>query len=139
MKKLIIVLVFMAVISPVFAQNNQNNSKNNPNVYYINVPVEKIWLAGKGYIIQYRKSTTQLGTVGVPYDWFTSPDSSAELVRLPKGTNWPNMSVFYIDGKFSHVRLYMHWQKSHQTMGVTPLGADVSRHFVEKDAFKFEY
>jgi len=139
MKKLIIVLVFSAVISPVFAQNNNDSKKENPNVYYINVPVEKVWLAGTGYIIQYRKTTTQLGTVGIPYDWFTSPDSAAELVRLPKGPNWPNMSVFYIDGKFSHVRLYLHWLKSHQTMGVTPQGADVSRHFVEKDAFKFDY
>jgi len=141
MKKIIIVLVFMAVISPVFAQNNSDNSKQGgqPSVYYINVPVEKIWLAGTGYIIQYRKSTSQMGTLGIPYNWFTDPGSTAELVRLPRGPNWPNMTIFYKDGKFSHIRLYMHWQKSHQTMGVTPMGSDVSRHFVEKDAFKFDF
>jgi len=140
MKKLIIVLVFLAVISPVFAQNNSDDSKKGKsNVYYLTVTIEKIWLAGTGYVVQYRKSSTQIGTIGIPYNWFTSPDSAAEMVLLPKGPNWPYMSVFYIDGKFSHIRLYPHWQKSHQTWGVTPLGADVSRHFQEKDAFKFDY
>jgi hypothetical protein len=140
MKKLIIVLVFLSVISPVFAQNNSNNSnKEQPNVYYANVPVEKIYLAGTGYIVQYRRATSQIGTIGIPYNWFTDSGSVAELVKLPKGPNWPNMSVFYKDGNFSHIRLYVHWQASHQTWGVTPMGADVSKWFVEKDAFKFDF
>jgi len=141
MKKLIIVLIFLSVISPLFAQNNPDNSKQDgqSNVYYINVPIEKIYLAGTGYVIQYRKSTSTIGTVGIPYTWFTEAGSTAELVKLPKGPNWPNMSVFYRDGKFSHIRLYTHWQKSHQTWGVTPMGADVSRHFMERDSFKFDF
>jgi hypothetical protein len=140
MKKLIVVLVFLAVISPVFAQNNPDSTKKeNPNVYYISVTVEKIWLAGTGYVVQYRKSTSDMGTVGIPYNWFTSPDSKAELVNIPKGPNWPYMTIFYRDGKFSHIRLYPHWQKSHQTWGVTPQGADVSRHFQEYDSFKFDF
>jgi hypothetical protein len=140
MKKLIIVLVFLSLISPVFAQNNSNNSnKGQSNVYYANVPVEKIYLAGTGYIVQYRRATNQIGTIGIPYNWFTDAGSVAELVKLPKGPNWPNMTVFYKDGNFSHIRLYVHWQKSHQTWGITPLGSDVSKWFVEKDAFKFDF
>ena len=140
MKKLIVALIFLSVISPVFAQNNPDSSKKGQaNIYYITATIERIWLAGTGYVVQYRKSTSDLGTVGIPYNWFTAPDSSAELVKLPKGANWPYITVFYIDGKFSHVRLYPHWQKSHQTWGVTPLGADVSKHFQDRDSFKFDY
>jgi hypothetical protein len=140
MKKLIIVLVFLSVISPVFAQNNSNNAKKEmPNVYYANVPVEKIYFAGTGYIVQYRRATNQIGTIGIPYTWFTDAGSIAELVKLPKGVNWPNMTVFFKDGNFSHIRLYVHGEKSHQTWGLTPQGSDVSRWFVERDSFKFEF
>ncbi|MDR0302213.1 MAG: hypothetical protein LBI04_07885 [Treponema sp.] len=140
MKKLIIVLFFLALVSPVFAQNNSNDEEGNPNVYYANVPVEKIYLAGTGYVVQYRMSTSQIGTIGIPYSWFTDAASTAELVRLPKGPNWPNMSIFYKDGNFSHIRLYVHGHKSHQTWGVTPQGADVSRYFPEdKDSFNFKF
>jgi len=138
MKKLIVLFVFLSVISPVFAQNNSDDSKKT-SVYYTSATIEKIWLAGTGYVVQYRKSTSQIGTVGIPYDWFTSPDSAAELVKLPKGANWPYITIFYIDGKFSHIRLYAHWQKSHQTWGVTPLGSDASKFFQERDSFKFDY
>jgi hypothetical protein len=141
MKKLVIVLVFLSVISPVFAQNNSNNSnKGMPNLYYANVPVEKIYLAGTGYIVQYRRATNQIGTIGIPYTWFTDAGSIAEIIKLPKGKNWPYMAVFYKDGNFSHLRLYVHAQKSHLTWGMTPQGADVSKHFVtERDSFNFQF
>jgi len=140
MKKLIIVLVFLSVISPVFAQDNSNDSnKEHPDLYYTNVTVEKIYFAGMGYVVQYRRSTNQIGTIGIPYTWFTDAGSRAEMVKLPRGSNWPNMTVFFKDGKFSHVRLYVHREKSHQTWGLTPQGSDVSKHFSDQDSFNFQY
>jgi len=141
MKKLIIALLFLSIIPPVFAQtqNKSDNLREQPDLYYVNVPVERIYFAGMGYVVQYRKSTTQIGTLGIPYTWFTDPASKAELVKLPKGPNWPNMTIFYRDGNFSHIRLYVHREKSHQTWGLTPQGSDVSRHFQDQSSFKFDY
>jgi hypothetical protein len=96
-------------------------------------------MAGKGYIVQYRQNSSLIGSVGIPYDWFTYPAAKAELVYLPKGKNWPYMSVFYKDGEFSHLRLYAHRHKSHQTWDVTPTGVDVSSFFPESDTLVIQY
>jgi hypothetical protein len=149
MKKLIFIFIFAVLISPIFAQQQQQTPEerrqaeeaslhDHRNIYYISTPVEKVYFAGTGYLIHYRKANGT-GYVGIPYDWFTWPASQAELILLPKGTNWPYMSVFYKDGEFSHVRLYVHRQRSHITWGVTPFGADVSKWFSTDGTFNFQY
>jgi hypothetical protein len=137
MKNIIIVLIFMAVISPVFAQNYSSGSSGE--MYYLNIPIEKIYMSGEGYIIQYRKGISEIRTIGVPHAWFTEAGGKAELLKLPAGTNWPSMSVFYRDGDFSYVRLYVHRLKSHTTWSLVPQGADVSRYFRESESFKIEF
>lgn len=141
MKKLVLVSILMAVIVPLFAQGADSDARyNTSNMYYVNVPVEKIFMSGPGYVIQYRRATNQIGTIGIPYNWFTDAGARAELINLPRGRNWPSLTVFYRDGEFSHVRLYVHRTKSHITWGVVPQGADVSRHFPEDpESFEFKF
>jgi len=137
MKRVIFALVVLAAVSPIFAQNNSNESSN---MYYINVRVERIYPSSEGYIVQYQKSNTQLGIVGIPLEWFNDAAGRAELLQLPAGANWPTMSIFYVEGEFSHVRLYVHRVKSHRTWGAIPQGADLSRYFSEdRDTFNFQY
>jgi hypothetical protein len=136
MKKFIVVLIFLAVVSPAFAQ--RISEENSSNVYYINVPVEKVYPSGQGYIIQYRRAVNQIGTVGIPNEWFTDAAGRAELITLPPGKNWPTMSVFYREGQFSHIRLYVHRWKAHPTWGNVPQAADLSRYFVDPDNVKIE-
>jgi hypothetical protein len=137
MKKLIIVLFFMVLITPVFAQNNSGNIATD--MYYFNVPVERIYPSGDGYIVQYRKGINQIGIIGIPNEWFTEAGGRAELMKLPSGNNWPTMSVFYKAGQFSHVRLYVHQKKGHSTWGSLPQGTDVSRYFKDADSFRIEF
>jgi len=137
MKKLILVLIFAAVISPVFAQTISEHNKSK--MYYLNVPVEKIYLSLPGYIVQYRKNDSNIKTIGIPYNWFTDAAGKAEMLLLPPGKNWPTLSVFFLDGEFSHLRLYVHKSKGHQTWGIVPQGADVSKNFQDADNIKFEF
>ncbi|MCL2759440.1 MAG: hypothetical protein FWD22_04445 [Treponema sp.] len=133
MKKLIFVLVFLAFISPVFAEDSEAT------IYYINVPVEKIIPSKEGYIVQYRSSSSVIATVGIPNEWFYDAASVAEKVRLGVASDWPTMSIFYLDGKFSHLKLYVHPVKSHQTWGSVPQGTDLSRFFTDKESFKIRF
>jgi hypothetical protein len=135
MKKIVIVLIFLAVISPVFAQNKPDKDV----LYYINVPVERVFPSKDGYVVQYRSSSAIVATVGIPNDWFTDAAGCAELVRLSLASDWPTMSVFYKNGEFSHLRLYVHPAKSHTTWGNIPQGMDVSRFFMDKESFKLTY
>jgi len=133
MKKIIFAIIFLAVISPVFM-----HSEDSPSTFYINVSVEKIYPSNQGYIIQYR-GQNKIHTIGVPNSWFSGPDGKADIVRLPSGTNWPSMSIFYNDGEFSHVRIYVHRHKSHQTWGNIPQGTDVGRFFSDDDSFEIQF
>lgn len=134
MKKLIIVLLLLAVISPVFAQDKKSDKKDD--VYYVNVQVEKIVPTNTGYVIMYRGNSNALSIIGIPNEWFTDAASCAEMVRLADGGDWPSMSIFYINGEFSHVRLYIHRVRGHHTWGNVPHGTDVSKYFVDKNDFK---
>ncbi|MCL2266194.1 MAG: hypothetical protein FWC17_01195 [Treponema sp.] len=149
MKKLIFVLFIFALVTPVFAQSNSAQSQD---MYYINVPVERIYITTQGYVIQYRSGSSILGTIGIPIEWFGNANfqhgstsygsggsNKADVVRLPAASDWPTMSVFYVDGVFSHVRLYVHSLKSHPTWGSLPQGSDVSRFFGDKENFDIKY
>jgi hypothetical protein len=137
MKRVIFVLLVLTAVSPVFAQNNAGE---NPNMYYINVRVERVYPSSEGYIVQYQKANSQIATLGIPLEWFIDAGGRAELLLLPAGTNWPTMSIFYVNGEFSHVRLYVHRVKSHKTWGIIPQGADLSRYFTEnQDTLDFQY
>jgi hypothetical protein len=140
MKKLVIILIFLAALCigmPAFAQTI--SEKNQSEYYYVNVPIEKVYPSSKGYIIQYRKGINELATVAIPNEWFTFAGGKAELIKLPKGKNWPTLTVFYKEGEFSHLRLYIHWSKAHETWGNIPLGTDLSAHFTDADTLKIEY
>jgi len=136
MKKLIVVLFILAVISPVFAQQNDEKKES---FYYINVPVEKIFPSSEGYIVMYRSGTTMISTIGIPNEWLYDSAGNAQIVKLVLASDWPTMTVFYSEGKFSHVRLYTHPVKSHDTWGNIPQGTDVSRFFSDKDSFKLQF
>jgi len=137
MKRLIIVLIFLAVISPVFAQNQ--TIQRSDNFYYINVSIERIYPSGQGYVVQYTSTSNTLALIGIPSRWFSNAAGKAEMVNLAVASDWPTMTVFYEDGKFSHVRLYVHPAKSHLTWGNIPQGIDVSRYFADEESFKLEF
>jgi hypothetical protein len=136
MKKLIIVLFLIALITPAFAQNRASEL---PRLYYINVPIERIIPSSEGYIIQYRNSSSVVSTIGIPIEWFNDAGGKADIVRLTLASDWPSMSVFYSDGEFSHVRLYVHRAASHLTWGNIPMGTDVARFFGDRQSFNIQH
>ena len=130
MKKLIIAVVFIAVATaglPLFAQQIPNEQESE--YYYVNVTLEKIYPYRKGYVVQYRKGINQVGRSYLPTEWFTSAAARGEIINLPRGKEWPSMTVYYKDGEFSHVRLYVHPHRGHQTWGYIPQNVNIDDRF----------
>jgi len=134
MKKFIIILFILSVVSPVFAQSSQTDD-----IYYVNVSIERIYPSARGYVIQYLKHGGGFGTIGVPNEWFTLAVNKAEIMNLQPGKDWPTMSIFYRNGEFSYIRLHVHRLKSHSTWGNLPQGIDVNRFFANGDTLNIEY
>jgi hypothetical protein len=140
MKKLVFTAVFAVILAvglPVFGQNQKD--ERDSEYYYVNVSLEKIFPYRKGYVVQYRKGLFQYGRAYLPSSWFTDPGAKGEVITLPPGKSWPTMSVYYKDGEFSHVRLYVHHVPTHASWGSIPQSVDIDTNFDYIDQVKIEY
>jgi hypothetical protein len=141
MKKLVffvVFIVFLAAGSPVFAQQD-DKKKHDSEYYYKNVGLERIYPYQNGYAVQYRRGINRLEMLYLPIEWFTSSAGKGEIITLPKGKAWPSLTVYYKNGEFSHVRLYVHHLASHHTWGTIPQNVNLDDRFenVEEVRLKF--
>lgn len=120
---------------PVAAQQAESNMEsrwgagNISELYYINVPIEKVYPYRLGYVVLFRKGNNELGRAYIPYEWFRVNVKKAELVQLGDGPTWPSMSVFYKEGAFYAVRLYVAKRASHLTWGNIPSNVNLDDRF----------
>ena len=139
-KKLIIAVVIavsLAAVTPLFAQKKTDGKESE--FYYVNITLEKIYPYRAGYIVQYRRGISQYGRVYLPSEWFDSAASKGEVILLPPGNSWPSMSVYYKNGEFSHVRLYIHRWVSHPSWGNVPQGVNLDQEFQDITDIKIKY
>jgi hypothetical protein len=137
MKRLVIVLLLFVILTPLSVMGI--SEENSSDFYYVKVHLERIYPSENGYVVLYRKGVASIGTIGIPTEWFSGIAGKAEIVNLPRGADWPYMTLFYKNGEFSHVRLYVHTYKGHRTWGNVPQFADVSKYFSGQDSLKLEF
>jgi hypothetical protein len=138
-RKLVIAVVFTAIMAagmPVFADIPEGKKSE---YYYINLTLEKIWPYRAGYIVQYRKGFNRVGRLYLPSEWFTNAASKGEIILLPPGGNWPSLTVYYKNGEFSHVRLYVHRWNSHWTWGSVPQDVNIDDRFDNIETLNIEF
>ena len=136
MKKGIFALLLGLLICAVpslYAQRSRESE-----FYYISVPIEKIYMYRTGYIVLYQKGFN-LARVYIPTEWFTNAGGKADLIYLGSGPVWPHLSIFYRDGEFSHVRLYVRRSWDHETWGVVPFHVDLDAYFANIEEVILEF
>ena len=140
MKKLSFALVFFfvfAALTPLFAQ--KISKEHESEYYYVNRAIEKIYPYRAGYIIVYRKGVNQMARVYIPGEWFSEAAGKGELVTLPPGKNWPSQSVYYKEGEFSHLKLFIHRWKGHSTWGNVPSNVNIDDRFEGIENIELEF
>jgi len=139
MKKLAIILLLVVIFGasvPVFAQISKDKESE---YFYVNVPLEKIYPYRAGYVLVYRKGVNKMVQTYVPGNWFYDAGGKAELITLPPGRNWPSLSVYYKEGEFSHIRLYIHRSKAHATWGNIPQNVNIDDRFEGIESIELEF
>jgi hypothetical protein len=91
-----------------------------PKVYVKSVPILKIMSHPEGYKVLYLKSDMKVTELYLPYRWFTQAGGKAEIV-FGNDPSYPYFSVFYVDGKFDHIRLYVIENIQDPTWGILRL------------------
>jgi len=109
MKRIAILFVLIAVIASTLAADTSP-------YYPMRVDVVKVFSHSDGYRVVYRKGGADAGTVYLPARWFVA-GGKADIVR-GDDTSFPYMTVFYKDGKFDHLRLYVLSNHSDQSWGI---------------------
>lgn len=132
MKKLFFVIVISTVFAvlPLLAQEAQA-SNGNGSLYYVKVPILKIYPHSMGYVVTYQVGTygTEVNTVYLPDEWFTPKESKGIVINMRSAMGAPNMTVYYRDGAFDHVKLYIRENRGDRSWGYMPLQTNLDDKF----------
>ena len=98
MKRAAIIVVLIAIVACALAADTSA-------FYPVRVDVVKVYSHADGFLVVYRKGTSDVADVYCPPAGSSPgarPSSSAARTRA-----FPYMTVFYKNGKFDHLRLYV--------------------------------
>ena len=135
-KALLAVLLGLLIYAApsLFAQNTYTESE----YYYVSVPIEKIYHYRSGYIVLYQHGI-HLARTYIPMEWFTNPTGKADMIALGSGSSWPTLAIYYKNGEFSHIRLYVRRDRSHETWGIVPLNVDIEHYFANIEEIRLTF
>ena len=119
----IIVLAVLAC-SAAFAQQDAGKD-----VYVKSVRIARVYPHGLGYRILYFKSTLEYAEMYVPTVWFSFGGGGKANVIWGESPEFPYMAIYWADGKFDRILLYLHSNMHDVTWGTLPPGMDLSSQF----------
>jgi hypothetical protein len=136
--------VLAVVVFPVIGQEASGSSskkkfKNESEYYYISVPVERVYNTNKGYVVSYRRGAFGMSEAYLPTEWFEGTAGKGEVIRQTSASFWPRLMVYYKDGEFSHVRLYVHRDFHHSTWGMLSNRESLDEKFEGVEEVKLEF
>jgi hypothetical protein len=121
----------------LFAQYSAERKESE--FYYFNYTIEKIYSHRLGFIVLYRKASNKLVRTYMPLDWFNTIGGKGEIVYLSSGPEWPSMIVYYKDGVFSHVRLRIRKDRTHESWSVVPFNSNADALFENIEELEIEF
>jgi hypothetical protein len=123
---------------PISAQQNIPKESQSE-LYCINLPIEKIFPSRKGYVVIYRRGVNKVGTLYIPHDWFRVNNLKGQLNILGDGPTQPSMSIFYKEGAFHSVKLYLAKRSTHPSWGSLPSNVYVDDRFEGVEELKVQF
>lgn len=98
-------------------------------VYYKVVPLIKVWTGALGYMVQFFNSKYQVKNVYIPMAWFNNGVNSKADIIYGREAAYPYMSIYWADGKFDHVKLYVTDDTTSLKWGVLSTNTDMADKF----------
>ncbi len=117
-KRISLVLIFLVLWSLFSLYAQEQDTK----LFVKTVSIIKVYSHSAGYKILYLKSNMDLGEFYVPMRWFTRAGGKGEIVWGDQ-LSYPYFSIFWVDGKYDHIRLYLHKNLDSETWGLLKEGS----------------
>ncbi|ORC36561.1 hypothetical protein [Marispirochaeta aestuarii] len=114
-----LVLVIAVLLLTLFAVSAVADESE---FFFKSLPITRVYAHRDGYRIIYRRTNMELADMYVPVDWFQYEPGAGnrgkgELV-MDENPAFPYFSIFWKNGEFSHVRLYLREDKNHLSWGI---------------------
>jgi hypothetical protein len=89
-----------------------------------------------GYMVQFWTSKSQIAEIYIPLTWFNQgPNSKADII-YGNEPGYPRLVIFWVDGKFDHINLYVLDSYNSLTWGVLSQATDLTSKFDVQDVPK---
>ena len=111
---------------PSFAQQAYVNPKD---AYYKVVPIIKVWMHQLGYMVQFWTSKNQIARMYIPLSWFNQGANSKADIIYGNEAGFPYVTIFWVDGKFDHINLYVANSYDSLSWGVLSQSTDLTTEF----------
>ncbi len=145
MKRIVFFAILIALVSmpfALFAQESKPAGFPTPTIrdpsdmYPFRLDVVKVYQHNLGYRVVYRVGQNDFAEAYIPMEWF-KPGGKAQLIRSNDPSH-PYMVVYYREGKFSHVRLFVKDYQRDPSWGILEGGPELASKFqVEEIVPKF--
>ena len=131
MKKIALLLLLMIGFTLILSAAESD-------FYVKTLYIEKVYPHALGYKIEYRDPNSMyLGAAYLPLEWFGRPDSPARLVYA-RDTSVPFVNVYWKNGEFHHLVLFVHESLQHISWGSLAQTAGVADRFdIDEPGFVF--
>ena len=118
-------LLLVGQVSFLFADESE--------FFFKSVSIVRVYPHRLGYRILYARTNMDLGEMYVPMTWFQYDQEAGgvgkgELV-IGNDDSYPYFSIFWKNGQFNHIRLYLQENRGHESWGNIPVGSNWDARF----------
>lgn len=133
---LIVMLVLFITGGVAFAQQETANEED-PVVFPVTVYLNTVYQHSRGYVVDYNDSELYFQRAFLPGRWFTAAAGKGEILySMDKSV--PYMVVYYVNGEFDHLRLFVHANPYHPSWDQLPAGVELEDEF-SAETLQIEY
>lgn len=136
MKKTILIGLALLFFAGFYAYA-QDKEIEETNMFVKTMPITRIYTHKLGYKVLYLKNDLNFGEFYIPLKWFDVAGNKGVIIR-GSDPSYPYFSIFWKDGEFHSVKLYVKRDLRHESWGALTLLPDISEKF-EVDELELEF
>ena len=123
--RLLIALIVLFIAGGVAFAQQETADEEEPVIFPVTVYLNTVYQHSLGYKVEYNDSELYFQEAYLPGRWFTNAAGMGEIIySMDKSV--PYMVIYYVNGEFDHVRLFVHENPYHSSWDQLPAGADLT-------------
>ncbi len=146
MRRRIFVMSFLLTVlgtALIWAQNSEppagQATQSSVDYFAKTISINKVYPTKYGYVVAYADSKLQYQELYLPMSWFNKAGGMGQIFYGSE-KSYPYMNIFWRDGKFDHIALFLFPNYSDPSWGMLPDSPGLASKFnAESDTLDLKY